>query len=353
MAQLLFLAYAALVVYASLFPLSGWRGHGVSPFVFLAGPWPRYVTPFDVAANLLGYLPFGFLCFLVLRPRLPAAASMLAALAAGACLSVALEAAQSYLPARFPSRIDVLNNSLGALVGAALAAPMARWLLERGPLRALRASWFTPGLRTDLGLVVLALWLLTQLDATTLLFGAGDLREWFAPPAAGAHAPEMFVIIEALVGFGQLVAVAALASTLAVPGLRAQAVVAALLTAALVVKTVAFTIVFQAENVLAWLTPGALKGLALGVPAAILIVALPRVWRLALAAMLLAFSIALVNLAPANPYLVVILKLWQQGHFLNLNGLTRLVSAVWPFGALVFVCMLVFARSEAARARVD
>lgn len=353
LARLLFLAYAALVVYASLFPLSGWRGQGVSPFAFLSGPWPRYVTPFDIAANLLGYLPFGFLCVLVLRPRLPAAVSILAALAAGVCLSLSLEAAQSYLPARIPSRLDVLNNALGALAGAALAAPMARWLLERGPLLALRTRWFTPGPRTDLGLVVLVLWLLTQLDATTLLFGAGDLRDWLAPAAPGAYAPEMFVTIEALVGFGQLVAVAALASTLAVPGLRAQAVVVVLLSAALAVKTVAFTIVFQAENVLAWLTPGALKGLLFGAPAAILIVALPRVWRLTLAALLLACSIALVNLAPVNPYLVVILKLWQQGHFLNLNGLTRLVSALWPFGALIYVCALVFTRSAAASPGVD
>ena len=300
MARLLFLAYATLVVYASLFPLSGWRDAGVSPFTFLAGPWPRYVTHFDVAANLLGYLPLGFLCVLVVRPRLPAAGSILAALAAGACLSIALEAAQSYLPARIPSKLDVLNNALGALAGAALAAPMARWLLERGALLALRTAWFTPGPRTDLGLVVLALWLLTQLDATTLLFSAGDLREWIAPPAAGAYAPELFVTIEALVSFSQLVAVAALASTLALPGPPAQAAMALLLVAALAVKTVAFTIVFQAENVLAWLTPGALKGLVFGAPAALLIVALPRAWRLAVAALLLTCSIALQSHRPTR-----------------------------------------------------
>ena len=341
------------MVYASLYPLSGWRDQGLSVFAFLTGAWPRYVTPFDVGANLIGYVPFGFLCVLAVRSRLSASASVLVALAAGAALSIALEAAQSLLPARIPSKLDVLSNTAGALAGALLAVPLARWLLEKGPLLALRTAWFTPGPRTDFGLVVLALWLLTQLDATTLLFGAGDLREWFAPPAGGVHAPELFVIIEALVAFGHLVAVAALASVLVQPGAPARVVVAILLVAALAVKTVAFAIVFQAQNVLSWLTPGGMKGLAFGAPVALLVVALPRTLRLALAALLLMGSTALVNLAPSNPYLAAILKLWQQGHFLNLNGLTRLVSALWPFAALVCVFALVAARPAAKTPSVD
>jgi VanZ family protein len=344
LARLLFFAYALLVVYASLYPLSGWRDPGVSVFAFLTDAWPRYVTPFDVAANLLGYLPLGFLCVLALHPRVSAPVAVLVALVAGTGLSTALEAAQSLLPARIPSKLDVLSNAAGALAGAMLALPLARWLLERGPLLALRTAWFTPGPRTDFGLVMLALWLLTQLDATTLLFGAGDLRESFTARAAGVHAPELFVTIEALVAFGQLVAVAALASALVSAAASALAVVAILLLAALAVKTAAFVIVFQAQNVFSWLTPGAMKGLMLGAPAALLVVALPRTLRLAVAASLLIGSTALVNFAPINPYLAAILKLWQQGHFLNMNGLTRLVSALWPFAALIYVFVLIAAR---------
>ena len=344
LSRLLLFAWVLLVAYASLYPLSGWRHPGVSVFAFLTGAWPRYVTPFDVAANLLGYLPLGFLCVLAAHSRLSAPAAVLIALVAATGLSIALEAAQSFLPARIPSKLDVLSNAAGALAGAMLAVPLARWLLDKGPLLALRAAWFTPGPRTDFGLVMLALWLLTQLDATTLLFGAGDLRELFAPPAAAVHAPELFVTIEALVALGHLVAVAALASALVSAEVSALAMVAILLLAALAVKTLAFAIVFQAQNVFSWLTPGAMKGLAFGAPAALLVVALPRALRLALAALLLIGSTALVNFAPTNPYLAAILKLWQQGHFLNLNGLTRLVSALWPFVALVYVCVLIAAR---------
>ena len=353
LAEFLFCAYALLVVYASLFPLSGWRDQGLSPFAFLAAAWPLRATPFDLGANLLGDLPLGFLCVLAARSRLAATASVLAALAAGAGLSVVLEAAQSYLPARIPSALDVLSNTAGTLAGAMLAAVLSRWLLDRGPLLALRTAWFTRGPRIDIGLVMLALWLLTQLDMTTLLFGAGDLRDWLAAPAAGAYAPELFVTIEALVAFGQLVAVAALASALVEPQAPARVVVVILVLAALAVKTAAFAIVFQAENVISWLTPGALKGLAFGVPIALLVVGLPRTLRLALAALLLMAATAVVNLAPANPYLVAILKLWQQGHFLNLNGLTRLVSALWPFAALTYVFALAAARPAARTAGVD
>jgi hypothetical protein len=55
----------------------------------------------------------------------------------------------------------------------------------------------------------------------------------------------------------------------------------------------------------------------------------------------------LVNLAPPNPYLAASLKVWQQGHFLNFNGLTRLVSAAWPFFALGYLIFLASRRREA------
>ncbi|MEO5671231.1 MAG: VanZ family protein, partial [Ramlibacter sp.] len=54
-------AYVALIVYASLYPFSGWRDQGIAPWEFLWSPLPRYWTGFDVAANVAGYIPLGFL----------------------------------------------------------------------------------------------------------------------------------------------------------------------------------------------------------------------------------------------------------------------------------------------------
>ncbi|HKX37850.1 MAG TPA: hypothetical protein VJN20_04300, partial [Burkholderiales bacterium] len=117
--------------------------------------------------------------------------------------------------------------------------------------------------------------------------------------------------------------------------------------AALVIKTAAFAILLRAEDVLAWLTPGAQRGLVVGLVVAFAAVSLPRVARLTLAAVLLMAATVLVNLAPPNPYLAAMLKVWQQGHFLNFNGLTRLVSAAWPFFALGYLIFLASRRREA------
>jgi hypothetical protein len=112
------------------------------------------------------------------------------------------------------------------------------------------------------------------------------------------------------------------------------------------VKTLAFTIILRAQDSFAWLTPGAVRGLALGLVVALLAVALPRVARMATAAVLLMAAAVLVNLAPPNPYLAEILKLWQQGHFLNFNGLTRLVATLWPFAAIGYLIVLAARRRD-------
>jgi hypothetical protein len=116
--------------------------------------------------------------------------------------------------------------------------------------------------------------------------------------------------------------------------------------AALAVKTAAFAILMRAENVLAWLTHGAQIGLAVGIVVALAAIGAPRTTRLMLAAVLLMAATVLVNLSPPNPYLADSLKVWQQGHFLNFNGLTRLVSTLWPFVALGYLIYLASRRTH-------
>jgi len=60
LARILFAVFAALTVYASLYPMEGWRDPGLSPFAYLTAPWPRHITRFDIAVNVLGYVPYGF-----------------------------------------------------------------------------------------------------------------------------------------------------------------------------------------------------------------------------------------------------------------------------------------------------
>jgi VanZ family protein len=343
LARLALAVYTLLVVYASLYPLAGWRDHGLAPFEFLSAPWPRHVVLFDVAADLVGYAVLGALAVLAWHPRLRGGRALLAATAAGLALSIALESAQTYLPARVASNVDVLCNTTGALLGAFLglaAAPLSP------AFRGWRARLFLPGALSDLGVALIGLWLFMQLNPAMLLFGGGDLRSLIAAPTGPARAPEFFAAIETVTAAANLAAVALLVSAIVAPGAPLRRLVLVLVAAALAVKTLAFTIILRAQDSFAWLTPGALRGLAAGLVLALLAVALPRVARMALAAVLLAAAAVLVNHAPPNPYLAEILKLWQQGHFLNFNGLTRLVATLWPFAAVAYLIVLAARRRD-------
>jgi VanZ family protein len=352
LARSLLAVYVVLVVYASLYPFAGWREPGAPALGFLLAPWPRYVTAFDVAANFFGYLPYGLLCVLALRSRLAAGAAIGAAALTGAALSLALEAGQSFLPARIPSNLDVLANLAGALCGALLGARLAPGLLGGGVLQRFRQSAFAPGVGADLGLTLLGLWLFAQLNPATLLFGAGDLRDLLAGDAGPLRGAQLFVSIEASVAAANLAAVALLASGMTRAGAarwQAPALFGALLAAALLVKTLAFVLLMRAENPLAWLTRGAQLGLVAGAALALAALALPRALRLMIAAVLLMTATVLVNLAPPNPYFAAILKVWEQGHFLNFNGLTRVVGSLWPFIALGYLIWLATQRQNSAR----
>lgn len=337
LARILFAAWIVLVAYASLYPLAGWRDAGLPPFAFLQGPWPRYVTAFDVVVNVAGYLPHGLLCVLALHPSLRGVAAVAVAAVSGFGLSLALETAQGYLPARDASNLDVLCNALGAFAGAVAGALAAPGLLERGRLRELRRTLFRPDASADLALALLGLWLFTQLNPAMLLFGAGDLRDLFSTPAGPAQPALVFATIEALTAGANLVAVALIAASIGRPRVSVRVLVVTLVLAALVVKTAAFAVLMRAEDVLAWLTPGARYGLAVGLALALAAPHLGQTARLVLAALLLMAATVLVNLVPPNPYLAATLRVWQQGHFLNFNGLTRLVALAWPFAALAWL----------------
>jgi VanZ family protein len=344
--RILFAVYVLLVAYASLYPLAGWREHGLSPFDYLAAP-PTFVTGFDLAVNVLGYLPYGFLGMAALHARLGQRGGFALVVLSGTLLSLVLEAAQSYLPARVAASLDVAANVAGVVGGALAGAAWLPRLRASHPLRRLRAM-FLPGAATDVGLVLVALWLFTQLNPATLLFAAGDLRDLLAAGQGPARPPQFFVAIEAITAAANLVAVAMLLSALVRQGERVRSLFVVLVAAALAVKVAAFAIVLRAHDVLDWLTPGAQYGLLGGLVAALAAMAAPRLARLSLAAVLLMAATVLVNLAPPNPYLAASLKLWQQGHFLNFNGLTRVVSSFWAFAALAYLVYLAAGRREAA-----
>src|SRR5712691_5949060 len=118
LARYLFVAYVPLVVYASLHPFSGWRDRGLPPFAFLTAPFSRPILVFDVVANIIGYMPLGFLAVLAVYPWLRRSYAFGFGLACSVILSFALESLQLYLPTRASSNLDLLANTVGGAAGA-------------------------------------------------------------------------------------------------------------------------------------------------------------------------------------------------------------------------------------------
>jgi VanZ family protein len=334
------LVYGLLVLYSGLAPWSGWRDLGVGPLAYLAAPVPRHLTTFDLIVNVLGYMPLGALVALSAHPRLRAGLAALLALVAGALLSGTIEAVQTYLPSRVPSNIDLLTNTLGALAGGLLAAPFASGLIDRGRLAELRLRWFER--RSSILLLLAYLWPLAQLYPEPMLFGTGDMRDALeaAFAAFGGTLPALdparfgpaeFVLAEAFVVAAALLAVGlALASAMRPAAPRATLLIALLLVA-LALKALAHGLLFGPERALAWLTPGAYGGLAIGTLTLLAASAGPMHWRPRFALVALCAALAGANLVPYNPYYLANMQEWRQGALLNFNALTGWLSTLWPY----------------------
>jgi len=346
LARYLFVAYVLLVVFASLHPFYGWRARGLPPFAFLTASFNRPVPAFDLLVNVLGYIPLGFLAVLASYPRLRGVAAFAFGLACSLLMTFTLESLQLYLPTRTSSNLDLLANTVGGAVGALAAAAATRPLMDAGKLEGLRGELFLPGRRVDLGLVLLGLWLFSQLSPETLLFGTGDLRDLFKTPSGKLYPVETFLRVEAGVACANGFAAGLLAACLLERKQPVRGIVMLLMATALSAHTLAFGLLVGPQEFLSWVTPGALYGVAGAIAVLMIAVALPRVVQLPLVGFGLLAATAIVNLAPANPYNTATFSLWQQGHYLNLNGLTRLISIAWPFAAMFYLVLLAAERGQ-------
>jgi len=334
-------AYTLLAVYGSLYPFAGWRDSGVPLTEFLGAAWPRYYTAFDIAANVVAYVPLGFLWVPALRPLIGAAAAVAVACVVGTGFSLAVEILQNFLPSRVPSNVDLGGNALGTVLGALAGARWGTALLDGGRIDALRRRYLMHGRAGDVGLLLLALWLLAQLNPLTLLFGTGELRSLLELEAPLPYSARAFSDIEAITVCAQTVAVGLIAGRLArgTPRQR-RALALGLVAAGLLVKTLALAVLLQGAHALAWATTGSLVGLGAGMLILIAVTPAPTFLRQALAALALLIATALVNLAPDNPYLIDTQHFWFAGQFLNFNGATALASSLWPFLALPWLFLL-------------
>ena len=337
LARYLALAWLGLIIYGSLHPFSGCRDTGVSPFAFLEGGWPRYWTVFDLLTNLAVYLPLGFFLTLAFNNLPWRFTALVVAVILSGGVSFGLETVQNWLPSRVPSNVDLACNTLGGLLGALWAQNVGPRVFAR--IAELDRQIIAPIPHAELGLTLLGLWLLVPISPETLLFGAGDLRQMLDLAAAVPFAADSFARIEACITALNAIAAGLILRMLCARLFIAYLLVPLFLLLALLIRTLAAAVLVSPGEALAWLTPGAQSGLLIALIVLGLTLFLPPTLRLMVAALALMAGTVLVNLAPPNPYSTAALAAWRQGHFLNFNGLTRLVASLWPFLTLPFLLL--------------
>ena len=354
--------YAALIVYASLYPFTGWRVPGVGPLDFLVVR-SRGWTGFDVVSNLLGYLPLGFLLLVAfVRSGRPAVAAARLALVGGTMLSFTLELLQNYLPQRVSSNLDLFLNALGTLLGVGIGLMLdARGGIERW--QQLRDRWFVA--RSAGGLALLLLWPIGLLFPTAVPFGLGHVLGRMQPllaellegtpvegwtarwPDAAARAAEGVTLSAAselsIIVLG-LLAPCLVAFTIAVPGWRRSALVVGAGVLGVVATTLSTALNFGPQHALAWTTAQAVQGVLVALAAAALLSLVPRRVAAGFGLITLTALVMLVANAPADPYFAQSLQAWEQGRFIRFHGAAQWVGWAWPYAALCYLLARLAAR---------
>ncbi len=359
------LAYLLLIVYASWFPFSGWRGSGLSPTSFLTFTMPQYWTVFDVVVNVIGYIPLGMLLVLAIYPYFRGIWAIIVGALLGMLVSGTMEAVQTYLPSRVPSSLDFLTNSAGALVGVFIGLAGARSYLNESRLYQTRQRWFAP--HASQGLVLLALWPLAQIYPLGYMFGHGQLLPIFSGwlskgldadidlvtmlrPGAAMSVEQYWLSETVITACGMTGAVLTMLCLLNRGAPRSRLMIA-LVAAALLLKTLSSSLLFTPDNAFVWITPGAQGGFLIGVIMLAGLAFAPQVAQRRLAVVTLLLSLLVVNTIPVNPYFSATLQGWVQGKFLNFNGAAQFLSLLWPFFALWFLLLPSHKRNRVAERR--
>ena len=335
-----------VIAYTSLQPFRDWWIPPEEIRTFLSAPWPRYITLEDVLVNICAYVPLGFLLARAFFPGFGTRRAVLIAAGLSFLTSVAMESIQMFMPVRVASNIDVLTNGLGGLIGA-LAAPMFAPTRGLGMhLTRLRAQWFVYGLSADVGLVLVGIWLVTQLHPTAQLFGTGNLRDTFDLPVWLIHTPPLLVATQAAVAGFNLLGVGLLVVALTRETMPRGLAVVAVLGAGLAWKAFAAYSVTKVGAPFAWLTPGVVVGLLISAVALFGLTRATRQTQWVVAGLSFAAAAAVINVAPENPYQTVPPQLLAGGptHFLSFSAIVRALSELWPFVTVIYTAFV--AREE-------
>ena len=327
--------YGAMIIYASLEPFSAWMAPIPGTPFFLFAPWPPRYTRYDIAINMLAYVPFG-LALALAGDRVATPKRFAMGAGGGALLSLCMESAQMFLPTRDASTIDLLSNAAGAALGALIAVIFNRIAGLRDDVRAWRRRVFLEGRGGDLGLALLGIWLLAQVNPGIPLFAATfDPSLELTSDVAGT-------LLQAAQSAFNVVGVGLFLALLLRQRQYLGWAVLLLIGFALVLKGSAASLLLRQAVLETWLKPGVFLGIIVGAIALLVAIWLPRPMRTTLCAIALLSSLVAPLLAPDmwQARAPIALFDWPYGQLLNFNRLTHAVLVVWPVLASVYLLWL-------------
>jgi len=354
--------YAALIVYASLYPFSGWTVPGVSIWSFLSLRFPHWWTVFDLVSNLLGYLPLGALIFgALVRSGWSVGRAVCLATAAGSFLSFLMELLQNFLPMRVSSNVDLALNIAGTLLGALIGAAVPtlggiqRW-------QVVRERWFID--RSAGGIALLVLWPIALLFPVPVPFGLGQiwprirdaLTSWLQDSSLSALLDPWLQAetdVSQLSPASEFIAVALgllapclVAFTISRPGWRRVLLALSAVGVGFGVTTLSTALNFGPQHALAWRTPTSMAALIAGLTLALLLAWAPRRATAGVGLMALAALTAFIAQAPADAYFAESLQAWEQGRFIRFHGVAQWIGWLWPYAVMAWLLARIISKDS-------
>jgi len=333
---LLLFTYSALLAYGSLYPLSAWQGERLFDLSFLWAPWPRKITRIDLLTNLFIYVPFGIFATRALFHRHFSLVPWLSICLFGAVFSTSLECLQLFVPNRVASNVDILTNTTGVAIGAALAPFFSSRSRFFALLVALRRHWFRPGWIVNLGLILLMLWILAQFSLQKPGLVGGGLHGGFTPFWENGVA--QFRPGVALLFALEIASLSLFTSVLLRPDQRLKVGALIFTLSAILIKFLIAALLIKLVFLVRLLSLEILLGLTLGAGSALAIVyfrSKPPPYPLVASVLC---ALVLVKLMYGAPFLTSTGQtpdLATQPELLfNIGGIAYLVAELWPYLAL-------------------
>lgn len=316
--------YATLVVYGTLFPLNEWTPPLWGWINPITAAWPQSPSRADLLVNLLAYVPLGLFMALALRPRTGAVMAIVITVSLGTALSFALETLQSALPSRVPSPLDWATNTAGTAMGALVAAIFAPHFAVGRTFHQWRQAWFTSGTLSNLALIIVLLWALTQTAPFVPSLDWGNLKSGLRPLGNTLRHLSSFDAVRALESALQILALGLL-----IRCIERRALLWPFLAFALAVLLYKVPVVgrnLTLEALAGWL--GAALLLAV-VPAR------PPAARTLFAAAALLTAHALAQFEPGKDATLSVIN-WVpfRGQVGTVGGMLDILETLWPFMAL-------------------